>query len=68
MRSFRLGIVGALLAALLAGCEGTGGTETTMPTTAPVMPAEADQVKKEMQQRFHIGTTAKRALSNAKKH
>jgi hypothetical protein len=56
MPSFRLGLVGATLAGLLTGCDGGGSaTETTLPKSAPVLPAEADQMKKDMENRLHNG-------------
>jgi hypothetical protein len=55
MRSFRLGLVGATLAALVIGCDSGTTVETTMPTTPAVLPPEADQIKKDMDKRFQKG-------------
>ncbi len=35
-----------------------------MPTTAPVLPAEADQMKKDMDKRFHISNAGPRVPSS----
>jgi hypothetical protein len=63
MRSFRVSLVGMILAVLLVGCD--GGTEgTTMPTSPPTMPPEADQMKKEMTKNFGINFQPKGALTS----
>jgi hypothetical protein len=48
MRTIRVGVAATILAALVAGCGG-GEKGTTMPTTPPQMPAEADQMKKDFE-------------------
>jgi hypothetical protein len=68
MRSVRLGIVAAIIAVISTGCDGGGQTETTMPTTAPALPPETDQMKKDMEARFHTGPGGTRSpYSSAKK-
>jgi hypothetical protein len=47
MRTIRVGVAATILAAVGAGCGGEEGT--TMPTTPPQMPAEADQMKKDFE-------------------
>lgn len=60
MRSFRLGVVGTILAIFLGGCDGGTAVETTMPTTPPTTPPEIEQMKKEIEknrQAQHLAAT-----------
>jgi hypothetical protein len=67
MRSFRLGVVGAILAALIAGCDGGSGVETTMPTAPITMPPEMEQMKNDMNKRFHANSARPKPTSSARR-
>jgi hypothetical protein len=67
MRRFRLGVVGAILAALIAGCDGGSDVETTMPTTPTTMPPEMEQMKNDMNKRFHANSAGTKPTSSARR-
>ena len=56
MQKIPRGLVGIVCAMLLAGCGGAADQETTFPTTPPVSPPEADQMKSDMMKRAKLKT------------
>jgi hypothetical protein len=54
MQNIQRGLVGIVCAMLLAGCGGGADQETTFPTTPPVSPPEADQMKTDMMKRAKL--------------